>query len=48
MNKCKRGLFDERNKWGGEGKVECDVEVNIIKAHYIHVWKYHNENPLWN
>jgi hypothetical protein len=22
--------------------------VNLIKAHYMHEWKYHNETPLDN
>jgi hypothetical protein len=22
--------------------------VNMAKVHYIHVWKYHNEAPLYN
>jgi hypothetical protein len=24
------------------------VGVNLIKVHYKHVWKYHNETPLYN
>jgi hypothetical protein len=22
--------------------------MNMIKVHYIHVWKYHNKTPLYN
>jgi hypothetical protein len=22
--------------------------ANLIKVHYMHVWKYHNETPLYN
>jgi hypothetical protein len=31
------------------GREERVIEgVNLIKVHYMHAWKYHNETPLYN
>jgi hypothetical protein len=24
------------------------VNLNLTKVHYTHIWKYHNETPLYN
>jgi hypothetical protein len=37
----KTGKREERNKKSNQG-------VNLIKIHYMHGWKYHNKNPLYN
>jgi hypothetical protein len=29
-------------RWFGRRVIE---EVNMVKVHYMHVWKYHNETP---
>jgi hypothetical protein len=32
----------------GKGIKKSNRVVNSIKVHYMHVWKYHNETPLYN
>jgi hypothetical protein len=32
----------------GERKIREDEGVNMIKVHYMHVWKYHNKTSLYN
>jgi hypothetical protein len=33
----------------GDKWLERAIEgVNLIKVHYIHVWKYHNESSWYN
>jgi hypothetical protein len=31
----------------GENKKK-DQGVNVIKLHYMYVWKYNNETPIYN
>jgi hypothetical protein len=32
-----------------KGEYERVVKgVNLIKVHYMHVWEYHNDMPLYN
>jgi hypothetical protein len=31
-----------------KGDKKKKQRVNLIKAHYMHVWKYHNEPPLYS
>jgi hypothetical protein len=35
-------------KSGGRGDKKIIEVVNMIKVHYVHVWKYHSETPLYN
>jgi hypothetical protein len=32
----------------GERRIREDKGVNMIKEHYMHVWKYHNKTSLYN
>jgi hypothetical protein len=32
----------------GQRRITEDKGVNMIKVHYIHVWKYHNKTFLYN
>jgi hypothetical protein len=31
-----------------EGVRKSSGGVNLIKVHYMHTWKYHNETPSYN
>jgi hypothetical protein len=35
---------------GEEGELKKSKRelIDLIKVHYIHIWKYHNETPLYN
>jgi hypothetical protein len=35
-----------KKKKGGDK--ECNKRMNLIKVHYKHIQKYHNETPLYN
>jgi hypothetical protein len=39
----------KNNKIKGEKRIKKRITeaVNLIKVHYMQVWKYHNETPLY-
>jgi hypothetical protein len=42
------GKWKGNRKWeevGGVMRKRVMKGVNMIKVHYMHIWKYHNETP---
>jgi hypothetical protein len=37
----------KRKRGRGEEDKKAIDKANMIKVHYLHVWKYHNETPLF-
>jgi hypothetical protein len=46
----KSRIMESINIFKGEerGQKRVTEEVNLIKVHYMHVWKYHNGTLLYN
>jgi hypothetical protein len=46
--KVKGGLLGKRKRKGKGGGIRGKKAVTMIKVHYMHVWKYLSETPLYN